>query len=280
MNKEFSDILPAETALYGYTLQGLAGRTPQWVTYRATHDLLQCEVLLHEFYPQGCAARHAESMLVMPVAGCESAFMAALEKFGADIQLHARVVHPQVCGVRFASSEEGLTFCVQAAPQGATLYAALPVNAGEARLRPVLEQALELAQVAQEGGLSMSELTPSAFVLAQDGTLQLNLFGAAAPDAGAGYTALECVQQGGRRCCQSAVYTLGAIFYCLVTGQNPPAATTRMGRVDPYEPLATRASLVGAYSRGFLESIDKALSLWVEDRWADFRAWGAALTKA
>ena len=280
MNKEFSDILPAGTAFYGYTLQGLVGRTPQWVTYRATHDLLQNEVLLHEFYPQGCSARHEESMLVLPVAGGESAFMAALEKFGADIQLHARVAHAQICGIRFASSEEGLTFCVQAAPQGAALYAALPANAGETRLRPVLEQALELAQVALDGGLPMSALTPSAFVLEQDGTLQLNLFGAAAPDAAAGYTALECVQQGGRRCNQSAVYTLGAIFYCLVTGQNPPAASARMGRVDPYEPLATRASLSGVYSPGFLESIDKALSLWVEDRWADFGTWCAALNKA
>lgn len=277
MSTVVSDTLPSGTSLYGYTILELQSGSPHWVTYRARHELLQRNVLLHEFFPRSCAGRHPESMMVLPQTGREDAFMKELNKFGELMRRYAAGQNAQVSGFIQAMSEEGLTFCVQPMIQGTELYSALPGNAGEDRLRPLLEQALDLVKYAVTRGMPLDNLGPSAFYLAADGTLQLSLFGVQALDADAGYTALECVQRGGRKGEFSYVYTLGAMFYSLIMGQSPIAVTTRMGRVDPYLPLAGNPGLKDNYTESFLAGIDKALALWVEDRWPDFAAWQKSL---
>lgn len=273
-----SESLPNGLTLYGYTLQEPVNRTESCIVYRAVHELLQETVLLHEFYPQRVAGRDPESLMVLPIAGKEDAYASAMAAFGAEMRSYASLLHAQVYGVKDALSEEGLTYCVQRAPQGKPLYAALTANAGEGILRPLLAQATAILQYMSDKGVSIRGLNPNALYV-NEGSLSINLFGAEALDASNGYTALECVQQGASIGTPAAVYTLGAIFYCMITGQAPQAVSSRIGRTDSYAPLVNQPGLIGPYTRPFLEGIDKALSLWQEDRWQNFASWHDTLVK-
>lgn len=273
------EALPAGISLYGYTLRNMVSSSALCLSYSAMHELLQEEVLLHEFFPEGCAGRDPQSLMVLPIVGSESAFGAALNDFGSEMRRYAALQNPRSLGVTYALSEEGLTFCVQPVPQGDHLFRVCPANPGEEQIKALLQQALTLLQ-GISGQIQLPEsLNPATFYLSSEGTLSLNMFGAAALDASAGYTALECVQRGSSVGVPAAVYSLGAIMYCQIMGQAPQAVSTRIGKVDTYVPLAQLAELKGIYSAELLASIDKALSLWQEDRWQDFAAWQKALQK-
>ena len=271
------EALPAGISLYGYTLRDMVGSSALCLSYSAVHDLLQEEVVLHEFFPEGCAGRDPQSLMVLPIAGSEASFSAALNDFGAEMRRYAALQNPRTLGVTYALSEEGLTFCVQPVPQGEPLFSACQANPGEEQIKALLEQALALLH-GISGLVQLPEtLNPATFYLSSEGALSLNLFGAAAPDASAGYTALECVQRGSSVGVPAVVYSLGAIMYCLITGQAPQGVSTRIGKVDTYVPLTQQAEWKGTYSAELLASIDKALTLWQEDRWQDFAAWQKAL---
>ena len=276
MNKR--EALPVGISLYGYTVKDFVGSTSRFLSYRAVHELLQEEVLLHEFFPDACAGRDPQSMLVLPIVGSEGIYASELNEFGSEMRRYAVLQDFRTPGVTYAISEEGLTFCVQPIPQGDLLFNVCTVNPGEVQLRSLLEQALKLLR-GMSGYVQLPEtLNPSTFYLSSEGVLSLNLFGSSAPDA-AGYTALECVQKGSAVGVPSLLYSLGAIMYNLITGQVPQPVSTRIGKVDTYVPLASQEELKKLYSLELLESIDKALSLWQEDRWQDIPSWEKALQK-
>jgi hypothetical protein len=271
------EALPAGISLYGYTLREMVSSSALCLSYSAMHELLQEEVLLHEFFPEGCAGRDPQSLMVLPIAGSEAAFGAALNDFGSEMRRYAALQNPRTPGVTYALSEEGLTFCVQPVPQGEPLFSVCHANPGEEQIKALLEQALTLLR-GISGQIQLPEsLNPATFYLSSEEALSLNLFGAAALDTSAGYTALECVQRGSNVGLPAAVYSLGAIMYCLITGQAPQAVSTRIGKVDTYAPLAQQSELKAVYSAELLTSIDKSLALWQEDRWQDFAAWQKAL---
>jgi len=83
-----------------------------------------------------------------------------------------------------------------------------------------------------------------------------------------GYSPQEFYLTGAEQSPASDLYSLGATFYHVITGQAPPESQRRLARVaegepDPYEPLAGRFE---GYPPGFLEAIDKAVRVMPKDR--------------
>ena len=73
---------------------------------------------------------------------------------------------------------------------------------------------------------------------------------------------------------QSDIYALGAVFYELITGTAPPKADQRgLAKKDFYNPLSSHKEPKEAFPPQLLTSVDKALSLEKEDRWASANTW-------
>ena len=66
------------------------------------------------------------------------------------------------------------------------------------------------------------------------------------------------------------IYALGAVMYCLISGEAPPAATRRV-RKDPMLPAIKIGE--GQYNKNLLQAIDWALKLSGEDRPQSVEQW-------
>ncbi|MCB1133818.1 MAG: hypothetical protein KDN05_22050, partial [Verrucomicrobiae bacterium] len=65
----------------------------------------------------------------------------------------------------------------------------------------------------------------------------------------------------------------------MIAGEAPPKANDRtMG--DPWQPLVRQLDLHDRFSLSFLESLDRALKLPVDERWSDARDWRKAISPA
>jgi hypothetical protein len=72
------------------------------------------------------------------------------------------------------------------------------------------------------------------------------------------------------------LYALAATLVKVMIGEAPPKANDRtMG--DPWQPLAGRGEIKARYSDLFLQNLDRALRLPIEDRWQDTKGWMDAL---
>jgi formylglycine-generating enzyme required for sulfatase activity len=88
----------------------------------------------------------------------------------------------------------------------------------------------------------------------------------------AGYTPFEQLQSRGNVGPWSDLYALAATLVKVMTGEAPPKANDRV-MDDPWRPLRGRIELAGGYSKVFLECLDRALKVRVEDRWQSADDW-------
>ncbi len=72
------------------------------------------------------------------------------------------------------------------------------------------------------------------------------------------------------------LYSLGATFYKIITGEYPPIAIERIVE-DCYTPLAENSSYTSRFPSELLSSIDKALHLLQKNRWQSAQEWLDAL---
>jgi formylglycine-generating enzyme required for sulfatase activity len=94
----------------------------------------------------------------------------------------------------------------------------------------------------------------------------------------AGYTPFEQLQSRGNVGPWSDLYALAATIVKIMTGEAPPKANDRtMG--DPWQPLSDREELRGGYSARFLECLDRALCLPIEERWQSADEWKMGLSQ-
>lgn len=266
-----------------YEIKKVIGQDFMSISYLAHHTLLDCDVLLREFMPAHCAYRTPDGMIA-PLPGMETVLQDSYNEFVENMRLFFSIQHPHLSSLKTAfCGLTGTIYGVQSIAEGKMLSAAIsPSHSAEKILLPILEQALDVLCYLSQKKLCPIDLTPQCFVLA-DKELKMNLFGNVKCEsevsvAGTpGYTPVEHVQGCGGAGIWSVIYSLGAVFYHIITGKAPTPATDRLGKVDPYIPLASQPALQSRYSLHFLSALDKALSLWSEDRWQSYSDWQQAL---
>jgi TPR repeat protein len=157
----------------------------------------------------------------------------------------------------------------------------------EAELRDLLENLLSALGYLHERGIYHRDIKPGNILITNEGNPVLIDFGSARQRLSersmtvvesAGYTPFEQLQSRGNVGPWSDLYALGATLEKILTGEAPPKANDRtMG--DPWQPLSDREELRGGYSARFLECLDRALRLPIEERWQNAEQWKNGLSQ-
>lgn len=284
--------LPKGVLLGSFSIIRTLGQGGFGVTYLAYDKKNDCEVVVKENMPTSYATRDATSHRVVPGgSSMVETYNWALERFLAEARTLAKLHHPNIVRVLHAFKALGTAYYVMPWVGGKELDKAAPAPAqiDEKWLKPILLELLEALTYLHSNNLLHRDIKPANILLENDTTPILIDFGTARTMVSehsatmiesAGYTPIEQLQHDGKKGPWCDVYSLGATCYRLITGSKPPRSIDRMGKTDPYTPLADNPALADRFSRGFLAAIDKALALWPEERWQSPLAWQTALAQA
>ncbi|MEX0278958.1 MAG: protein kinase, partial [Ruegeria sp.] len=167
-----------------------------------------------------------------------------------------------------------------------------PVRLTPRLIDKLLRDALQAIDYIPDMGILHRDISPDNFLLGPDEHLTMIDFGAAREHAGKenralsallavkdGYSPHEFYLTDVDQTAASDLYSLGATFYHLITGEAPPNSQDRVAALaanqeDPYVGLLERAHDVDPnLSETLLLSVDQALEVLPRDRISSAREW-------
>ncbi len=262
------------------------------ITYIA-RDSLERQVVIKECFPAGLCLRAGTR--VRPVSARAEAQVDRLKRqFMREARIMAMLDHPHIVAVHQVFEENDSAYMALDLVPGLDLLALLdnqPRRLTPGFLESVLRQSLDALRHIHAHGILHRDIAPDNICVDEAGAVMLIDFGAASrpatgPEAGGpvlavkdGYSPWEFYLDGDYQDPSSDLYSLGASFYHLITGQAPPngrdrAAALRSGRADPFVPLCAGD---WAPRHDLLSSIDRALQVDRSARFPSAEAWIASL---
>ncbi len=285
------DELPAGTTLLRgqyvieqYMVQGGFG-----ITYLA-RDSLDRQYVIKECFPGALCCR-VDGKLQPQSPDLADKYQSILRHFLREARRVAKLDHPNIVHVHQVFEENNTAYMAMEVVPGEDLLAIMDTNPDRLTgdiLSQMLCDALTAISYIHELGILHRDISPDNFLLDPDNHLTLIDFGAARERAGKEHRALSNllavkdgysphefyltdVPQGA----SSDLYSLGATFYHLITGEAPPNSQDRVAalaahQADPYVPLAS-----GGWDLDFniLQTIDRALEVLSRDRIASAAEW-------
>lgn len=296
-----SELPPGTSLLHGqYLIEDNLISGGFGITYLA-RDSLDRQVVIKECFPGAICCR-AGVQVQARSAERSSQFASIKRHFLREARRLAKLKHPHIVGVHQVFEENNSAYMALDYVEGDDLLTILedaPERLTPHMVRRLLNTALDAISYIHGLGILHRDISPDNFLLDANGNLTLIDFGAAREQAGKenralsallavkdGYSPHEFYLTDVTQRPSSDLYSLGATFYHLVTGEAPPQSQERLAAVaannpDPYHPLA-----VGdwGYDIGFLSAIDQALAVLQKDRiqsadeWLDLleASWDAA----
>lgn len=293
--EEFGDELaPGTPLLQGqYVIERFLKVGGFGMTYLA-RDSLDRAVVIKECFPSSLCGRSDRAVRARS-RGHHDEFRSVVRLFLQEARRLAKLNHPNIVGVHqvFEGNE--------------TAYMALDYIAGDdlldiledtpERLSPqmictLLIKMLHAVAYVHGQGLLHRDISPDNILVDSDGEPVLIDFGAAREQATKtsrvlssllvvkdGYSPQEFHLSDSPQGPPGDLYSLAATFYHLITGSAPPNSQRRLAAVaaregDTYVPLAGR---IEGYHPEFLATIDKAMSLFPDNRPQTAQDWLAAL---
>lgn len=283
-----TEALQDGVVLGAYKIAKTIGRGGFGITYLATQEPGGARVVVKENLPLQFCYRNPATSTVETRPSCEADYEWALTRFVDEAQLLSSLSHPHIVRVLHAFKALGTAYYVMPFVGGcsADKYA---WPHGEQRYRGVrtmLEELLDALQYLHGHNLLHRDIKPGNILMDEGGHPVLIDFGAARSTVGdltqtrmesPGYTPFEQLQSKGNTGPWTDLYALGATCYKIITGQAPPTSVDRMGSPSFYIPLVTLAGQHPGFPLQFLQTVDKAMALMVEDRWQSAAEWLAAL---
>ena len=276
--------LPQGYRLEEYELVRVLGAGGFGITYLGYDDNLDKPVAIKEYLPSDFATRTADHSVVPKASASREGFKWGLDRFVEEARILARFEHRHIVKVHRRFEAHGTAYIVMDYEEGETLSAYLERKGtlSEAELKEILYPLLDGLAVVHGDKLLHRDIKPDNIVIRdEDDSPVLLDFGAARQAIGAmsrslevivtpGYAPIEQYSSQGNQGAWTDIYALGAVCYQALTGQVPEVATERV-RHDPLIPVA---QCYGSQaSQGFLPAIDKALSVYREDRPPSVAAW-------
>jgi formylglycine-generating enzyme required for sulfatase activity/predicted Ser/Thr protein kinase len=289
-----SQALPSGTHLHEFVIERVLGSGGFGITYLAKDTALGRQVVIKENLPVQFCFRDPSSLTVAPrhsQSDDVDNFQWSLENFSKEAAMLASLHHPCIVQVLRSFQACGTAYFVMPYVEGITLEDLLQSrhqggqSFTEQELQGLLERVLAALDHLHQRGIYHRDIKPGNILITNDGVPVLIDFGSARQRLSersmtvvesAGYTPFEQLQTRGRIGPWSDLYALGATLAKVITGEAPPKAADRAFD-DPCRPLQDRADLVGKFSVGFLEGIDRSLKLQIEDRWQNAGEWQAVL---
>lgn len=252
------------------------------LTYVA-RDSLDRHVVIKECFPAEICERK-NGRVQARAASVEAQFNAVKAQFLREARGVAGLKHPHVVAVHQVFEENNTAYMALDYVAGMDLISVLedePERLNAAFIETTLAGTLKALRHIHSNGILHRDIAPDNIRVDGSDRITLIDFGAAGargsksgasdgsvPSVKDGYSPPEFYRVGEMQDFSSDLYSLGATFHHLITGEVPPDGPSRRaareaGAPDPYTPLAT-----GAWACGFhvLVSIDRALSLSREAR--------------
>lgn len=280
----FADDLKPGTQLLGghYTIIGFLNSGGFGITYLAK-DSLDRTVVIKECFPNALC-RRSTSLVRARSRKHQEDFRGFVDSFLAEAKSLSRLVHPNIVGVHQVFEDNDTAYMAIDYIDGRDLHDILDstdqaFTPGQVMI--MLKRMLSAVEFIHQVGILHRDISPDNILVDKTGNPILIDFGAASEQVvratrvltgrrviKEGYSPQEFYLTGAEQSPASDLYSLGATFYHVITGQAPPESQRRLARVaegeaDPYVPLAGRYQ---GYPSGFLEAIDKAVRVMPRDR--------------
>jgi formylglycine-generating enzyme required for sulfatase activity/predicted Ser/Thr protein kinase len=282
------DALPSGCELHGYRLEKILGSGSFGITYLATHGIFNTRHVIKEFMPENALREPGHT--VRPKSRNESnLFDWGLKSFFDEARLLHDLSHPGVVKVSDVFEANGTAYFIMPYLEGVTLHDWLKRHPrpDKETLQKIFVPLLEGLRYIHSKKILHRDIKPDNIYILSDERPVLIDFGAARQAIGAKSKALtqvftahfapyEQYSSTGEKSEALDLYSLAACMFLAITGELPVEAPARV-KLDPHPRLAGSAVYAGQYGRGFLAAVDKALSVWPEDRFADAREFQKAL---
>jgi len=263
------------------------------ITYKAV-DSLDREFVIKECFPGALCRRSGRS--VQPLSpDVAPQFNGVLRHFLKEARRVAQLDHRNIVRVHQVFEENDTAYMVMEVVHGDDLLTIVqddPERLSRALLHKLLKDAL--AAISYIHGLNIlhRDISPDNLLLDARNHLTLIDFGAAREQVSRdnraisallsvkdGYSPHEFYLTDSPQTPASDLYSLGATFYHLITGEAPPDSQERVARLasegeDPFVPLSGGN---WDFDKDFLASIDKALAVRPQDRFESAEAWSRQL---
>lgn len=245
------------------------------VTYLAASEDLEIKVAIKEYFPEEFAVRLGNA--VKPRSGQIENFDWGKDKFIQEARTLAKFRHPNIVGVRQIFEANNTAYIVLDYESGRDLKAWRK----EINDRPTENELIELTKpilaalkLIHSNGLLHRDISPDNIIVRNDGSPVLIDFGSSRVMTRQTRTVSAVVKSGysppefytsltNSEGPWSDIYSYAATVYFLISGVTPEEATNRLIR-DEQGQLTKRHK--GQYSQTFLQTIDSALNLKIEQR--------------
>jgi serine/threonine protein kinase len=287
---ETDALLPGSTLLYGqYTIERHLIDGGFGMTYIA-RDSLERLVVIKESFPTAICRRIGGEVRPRK-PDYQEQYQRVIRNFLREALRLAKLDHPNIVKVYQVFQENNTAYIAMEFVDGKDLFTILeeePSRLSHDLLRKLLRETLVALSHVHAYDMLHRDISPDNLILDENDRLTLIDFGAAREDRSEqlrvlstvlsvkdGYSPHEFYYANGTHEPSSDVYSVGATFYHLVTGDPPPDCQKRLadlssGRPDPYVPLtSSKATKVD----GFLGGIDRAMSVSQERRFQTVEEW-------
>ncbi len=244
-----------------------------FVTYMAWDKTEKTKVLINEFLPNNFASRNHGDELVLTKSGeAEERYYAGMKAFADECQDLIAIEHNDVID---GFEENNTYYVVRRIVKGTSLAEIIDDDyevTGE-YARRVIVAVLKAIEPVHEVGIIHGNITPDTVIIDENSSIVLTDFSFCGYMArimpiytNEGYSPVEQYKQGAKLTTAVDIYSIGAVYYELVTGEIPVTATSR-SRQDTLTPVS---EVRGVDLRpGVANAIMNALNINAENRTPD-----------
>ena len=287
----FADALkPGTELLHGqFRIEKFLNAGGFGMTYLA-RDSLDRIVVIKECFPSSMCCRNNGNVMARSRQH-QAEFDAVVKHFGAEARRLSKLQHPHIVGIHQVFEDNMTAYMALDFVRGRDLLDT--IEDPKMKLHPrdvkdILLKCLEAIHYIHTNDVLHRDISPDNILIDGKGNPVLIDFGAAKEEATRasralsalhvvkdGYSPHEFYIAGSTQDASSDLYSLGATFYHVLTGEAPPDSQARVSaiaadRPDPYRPVSGKFP---QFEDAFLHAVDKALSVFPPDRLQSAREW-------
>ncbi|MGL4235208.1 protein kinase domain-containing protein [Tabrizicola sp.] len=285
------ELKPGTSLLQGqYTIEEFLNSGGFGITYLA-RDSLNRRVVIKECF-HGSFCRRSKTSVGARSRSHQGEFRSLVGLFVREAFSLSKLKHPNIVGVHQVFEDNNTAYMALDYIEGGDLFEMLEDGAEKLsadQIMGMLKKLLGALSYLHSQGVLHRDISPDNILLNKaTGEPVLIDFGAAKEEvatAGRALSALRVVKDGyspqefyingSEQSPSSDLFSLGATFYHLISGETAPNAQARLSAVamrepDPYVPLDGR---IEGYPPVFLRAIDQAMSMFPKDRIPSAQAW-------
>lgn len=291
IHDSFADALkPGTELLHGqFRIEKFLNAGGFGMTYLA-RDSLDRIVVIKECFPSSMCCRNDGNVMARSKQH-QAEFDAVVKHFGAEARRLSKLNHSNIVGIHQVFEDNLTAYMALDFVRGRDLLDT--IEDPKMKLHPrdvkgILLKCLEAIHYIHTNDVLHRDISPDNILIDGKGNPVLIDFGAAKEEATRasralsalhvvkdGYSPHEFYIAGSTQDASSDLYSLGATFYHVLTGEAPPDSQARVSaiaadRPDPYKPVTGHFP---QFEDAFLHAIDKALSVFPPDRLQSAREW-------